>query len=217
MTTRGRTIWLLRAGTIASIAFVAAFVVEGATRTDYDPLRQPVSSLSIGDLGWTQRLNFFGAGALTVLFALGVRDALRSRGGSKWAPILIACIGVGFIGAGFFTADPYNGYPPGTPLIPVERTTSGVLHDLFSTLVFAGLPGACFVLGRRFLGWGQRSWALYSVGSGVAFIAAFVLTAAGLSQAGGLADIAGLLQRVTLVIGLVWLSLLSIHLMQDVT
>ena len=77
---------------------------------------------------------------------------------------------------------------------------------------FAGLPGACFVLERRFLAWGQPSWAWYSVGSGIAFIAAFVLTAAGLNQSAGLADIAGLLQRVTLVIGLGWLLLLSVHL-----
>jgi uncharacterized protein DUF998 len=206
------TTYLLAAGALAGIVFVTAFLIEGATRADYDALRQPVSSLSIGRDGWTQRLNFFVTGGLTLSFAVGVRGALRVRGGSRWAPILIGCVGIGLIGAGLFIADPYNGYPPGTPLIPAERSTSGVLHELFSTGVFAGLPAACFVLGRRFLAWGEPGWGRYSIGSGIAFIAAFVMTAAGLNQVVPLSDIAGLLQRVTIVIGLGWLLGLSIHL-----
>jgi len=41
-------------GVIAGLRFVVAFLLEGATRPDYDPLRHPVSSLALGPFGWTQ-------------------------------------------------------------------------------------------------------------------------------------------------------------------
>jgi hypothetical protein len=39
---------LLACGAIACPLFVIVFLIEGAIRTDYDPLRYPISSLSIG-------------------------------------------------------------------------------------------------------------------------------------------------------------------------
>jgi ATP-dependent Clp protease ATP-binding subunit ClpA len=41
----------LACGAIAGPLFVLVFLVEGATRTRYDPLRRPVSSLALGDWG----------------------------------------------------------------------------------------------------------------------------------------------------------------------
>ena len=66
---------LLACGVIGGPLFVATFLVEGATRADYDPLRHPVSSLALGDLGWTQDANFIVAGLLTLAFAAGLRRA----------------------------------------------------------------------------------------------------------------------------------------------
>ncbi|MCI0727528.1 MAG: DUF998 domain-containing protein [Chloroflexi bacterium] len=48
---------LLVCGAIAGPLFTVAWLVEGATRANYDPLRHPISSLSIGELGWTQTVN----------------------------------------------------------------------------------------------------------------------------------------------------------------
>jgi hypothetical protein len=62
-------------------------------------------------------------------------------------------VGLGLIGAGVFTSDPINGYPPGTP-VPAPRTLPGILHDQFSTPVFTALPAACLLMARRFgFGW----------------------------------------------------------------
>jgi len=47
-----KTKTLLACGAIAGPLVVVAFVVEGATRAHYDPLRHPVSSLALGDSGW---------------------------------------------------------------------------------------------------------------------------------------------------------------------
>ena len=41
------------------------------------------------------------------------------------APTLVGLAGIGLIGAGIFVTDPLNGYPPGTPLIPIRRTAHG--------------------------------------------------------------------------------------------
>jgi hypothetical membrane protein len=193
---------LLACGVVAGPLFVAAFLLEGALRAGYDPLRHPVSSLSIGDAGWTQATNFVGTGLLVVAFALG----LRLRGSGPWTPVLVALIGIGLLGAGVWVCDPINGYPPGTPLAPVA-TTSGTLHSAFSTLVFLGLPIACLVTARRERG---RGFARYSAASGVAFAALFVLAALGFAQNPVFLPIGGLMQRLCLVVGLAWLTALAV-------
>jgi hypothetical protein len=53
-TNAGLTKALLVCGMAAGPLFTLAWLVEGATRANYDPLRYPISSLSIGDSGWMQ-------------------------------------------------------------------------------------------------------------------------------------------------------------------
>jgi hypothetical protein len=48
---------LLACGAIAGPLFTLAWVVEGATRAHYNPLRHPISSLELGDSGWMQPCN----------------------------------------------------------------------------------------------------------------------------------------------------------------
>lgn len=205
---------LLACGVIAPLFFIPVFLIEGASRPDYSPLRHPVSSLSYGEWGWMQRTNFIITGLLLFAFATGVGRILRSLRGSVWGPRLIGLASIGLIGAGIFIADPLNGYPPGTPLIPTERTVHGVLHDLFGVPVFLGLPIACFVFRRQFARMGERRWATYSALNGLAMLTAFVLTSMGLNQVSGFADFAGLFQRLTVTIGLSWIALLAIHFLQ---
>jgi hypothetical membrane protein len=210
-----KTKTLLACGVIAGPLFVVAFLVEGATRAHYDPLRHPVSSLAFGDSGWTQRANFFVTGLLMLAFALGLRRALQHPRGSSWIPLLVGASAVGLLGAGIFVADPMNGYPPGTPDKRLDYSTHGVLHDLFSALVFLGLPVACFVFSRWFATRGKRGWAAYSAVTGVVFVSAFILSNAGFAQTEGLVEMAGLFQRVTLIVGFGWLSLLAVRFLRS--
>ena len=144
-------------GVIAGPLFVLVFLIEGAMTPDYDAARHPVSSLALGRFGWTQTLNFIVVGLLTLAFAVGLVRLPGAR--QKVGGTLVGIWGVGLIGAGAFLTDPVSGYPPGTPPTPVEATTSGTLHDLFSVAAFFALGAACFVLaGGR--GW---RWAIYSV------------------------------------------------------
>jgi hypothetical protein len=206
---------LLVCGAIAGPVFTVAWIVEGATRADYDPARHPISSLSIGDLGWTQTASFMVTGLLTLVFALGLRRSLSSDGGgSTWGPRLIGLIGIGLLGAGIFVTDPMNGYPLGTPNLPLHFSVPGRLHRLFSAFVFLGLPGACFVFRRLFTRRGVRSWANYSAITGYAFVVMFVVTSVGFAQVEGWVNHAGLFQRITLTIGWAWITLIAVYMLK---
>jgi hypothetical protein len=202
---------LLACGLIGPVLFIVTFLVEGATRDAYSPLRHPVSSLSLGGSGWTQIANFLLAGLLLVAFALGI----RRRGLGTSAPVLMALVGIGLIGAGIFAADPISGYPPGTAPAALERTTHGVLHDLFSTPVFTALPAACLVLARRFARHHSRGWANYSVATAVGFLACFVLSSLAFRQNPALVSFGGLFQRLALIIGLCWVAAVAAHLQRS--
>jgi hypothetical membrane protein len=204
---------LLVCGAIAGPLFTLAWIVEGATRANYNPLRHPISSLSISDAGWTQVTTFIVTGLLMLAFAFGLRRVPQIRAGSTWGPLLIGAMWIGLLGAGFFVTDPMNGYPPGTPDLLLQYSLSGRLHRLFSALFFLGLPGACFVFARLFAKWGQRRWSIYLLVTGIAFLVMFIVTSAGFAQVDGLANYAGLLQRITLTIGWVWQTLLPIFLL----
>ena len=205
---------LLACGIIGGPVFVLAFLVEGATRANYDPLRHPVSSLALGDSGWTQTTNFIVTGLLTLALAAGLWRTLRPGKDSTGGPLLVGVWAVGLLGAGVFITDPVSGYPPGTPDRLSGNSWHGALHDLFSLLGFVSLAAACFTFGRWFAGRGKRGWALYSAVSGVVFAVAFVLSSAGFAQVAGLVDLAGLLQRVAVTICFCWLTLLAIHVLR---
>jgi hypothetical protein len=208
-----KTRTLVACGAVGGPLFVVAFLIEGATRAGYNPLRHPVSALALGDFGWTQTVNFIVTGVLMLAFAVGMRRALRPPDGSTWGPLLLMAYAVGLIGAGVFTTDPVSGYPAGAP-DELQYTTRGALHDLFSLPVFAGLAAACFVFTRWFAKRHQPGWAVYSALTGVVFLGSFLLSSMGFNQAEGLVEVAGLFQRVALVSGWGWVTLLALHILR---
>jgi len=184
-------------------------------------MRHAISSLSVGELGWIQIVTFVITGSLILAFSVELRRMLRQPSGSVWGPLLIGLVGIGLIGAGIFVTDPLNGYPAGTPVIPTVRTTHGILHDLFGIPFFLGLPITCFVFARFFTRQGEarqgkRSWAWYSLLSGIGMFAIFFVARLGFRLLETYPDLAanfGLLQRTTVTIGLTWLTLLAIYMM----
>ncbi|HEY7418803.1 MAG TPA: DUF998 domain-containing protein [Ktedonobacteraceae bacterium] len=202
---------LLACGVIGPLLFIVVFLILGATRPHYSAWYNVVSSLSQGEGGWMQITNFIVCGALMLGFAIGLRRALRAGRGSTWGPILLSIFGLCLIGAGIFVTDPLLGYPPGAPSTP---TVHGTLHNLLSLIVFATLIAACFVLARRDaanpVG---RGWAFYSVATGILVAVFFVLT----DVVALLGGPAGLIQRICIILGWGWLSLLAIRLMNEKT
>jgi hypothetical protein len=199
---------LLWCGVIAGPLFTLAYLVEGAIRPDYDPLRHPVSSLALTDRGWTQTLNFLVAGVLTLAFAFALAIAARR---ARWGPLFVGGWGAGLVFAGLFITDPIGGYPPGTPLWQPNPTTSGALHDNLSLAGFVAITAACLAYART----GPRWWRRYSAISGVAFLAIMTLSSVAFGQPDGdIGAFAGLFQRLAVTVGWTWQTLLAVRLLQ---
>jgi Protein of unknown function (DUF998) len=107
--------WLLSTGLIAGPLFVLAFLLEGAFRTGYSPVRDMVSALDLSGDGWQQIASFLVTGCLLLVFAAGVRKVVPAGPASRWGPILVALTGIGLMISGVFMPDATRGYPPGTP------------------------------------------------------------------------------------------------------
>jgi hypothetical protein len=212
---------LLACGVIGPPLFVAVFLVESVVHPPgFDPLRHTVSAFVLGEYGWVQRASFLVTGGLLLAFAFGLRPALRRYRAGRWVPLLVALFAIGLIGSGVFAADPIASgvtaaapYPLATPTAP-GRTLHGVLHDLFGTPVFLGLPVACCIVAYRLATAGRKGWAAYSIGTAVAFLAGFVLTGMALAQPPLIPSVGGLLQRLTIIIGWTWLAALAAHLLR---
>jgi len=193
---------------IAGPLFVIVFLIEGSLRENYDVLRQPVSALAIGKRGWVQQANFIVVGILMFAYAFGLNRALAAYGGSFWIPFLVGLYAIGLIGAGIFITDK-TGMPSNTPA-PQKPDVRSAIHDLFSLVVFIPLFIVCFVFAHLFAVSGSLGWHWYSAITGILFGAGFILFARGFANHG---KFAGLLQRVTIVIGWIWLALVAAHLL----
>jgi hypothetical protein len=201
---------LLRAGLVAGPLFVLVLLLEQPFRDGYHPLRHPVSSLELGPGGWIQVVNFLVAGLLCLAFAAGLRRALRPGPGSVAAPLLLGIWAVGLLGAGAFVTDPVSGYPQGTPAVPDPPTWHGQLHDLaFSLPGFAAFAASMFVLAYAYARRRAPWWSGLSAASGLAFVVLFGLTTVGFSQNPHLVGVGGLLQRLTVGVGWLWLVLVA--------
>jgi hypothetical membrane protein len=208
-TRRTWTRTLLRCGLAAGPVFVTAFLLEGAVRDGYRPLRHPVSSLGLGPRGWIQVANFAVAGTLLVAGAAGLSRAGDPATSGRGAPALIGAAGAGLIGAAVFPTDPVSGYPPGTPDALPSPSRAGTAHNLAAIPVFFGLPAAALASSWRSWRNGRRGFGLYSASTALTMLATMALAAAGFGQSPRLAHLGGLFQRVSIITGFAWLTALS--------
>lgn len=208
---------LLWAGAVGPLLFVVVLLIEGATRPGYSAWHSFGSSLSLGSQGWMQITNFIVCGLLVLGFAIGLRQALQTGKGSVWGPVLLGFFGLELIIAGIFVTDPGLGYPPGVPAL-ANPTVHGIIHALAGLAVFVSLSIASFVMTRRFAGdpaW--RGWALYSLLTGLIILGSFVVqqVLGNMDQHGAIQNApVGLVQRVGIIAGWIWVSLLASALLR---
>jgi len=199
----------LWAGIIGPPLFVATFLIEGATRRGYDPIRLQVSYLSLGDQGWIQITNFCLSGVLAIFFAWGLRHALQSGRGSLLGPLLIAAYGLGLIVSGVFVTDAAYGYPPGTGAARAT-TFHGLLHVIPGVPLTFGSPIlASLVFAWRF--WGDRTtrlWAVYSLSTPLLVVVAQIVVPE---------SAMGLSQRIALGVLEVWLVAIAAHFLAAIS
>ncbi len=201
---------LLFCGLIAGPFYIVVGLIQALTRPGFDIMRHDLSLLANGDLGWIQIINLVLTGLLVIAFAAGVRQALHAGRGRTWGPILLGVYGLGLIGAGFFTADPAFGFPPGTPADAHAISWHGLLHIITAGIGFLALIAACFVLASRFASRRQRGWAAYSLATGVIFFAAFVGIAMGSGQSWSVIGF-----WIGVVVAWVWISAMAVKLLTE--
>ncbi len=207
----------LLAGVIGPVIFVAVFLVGGATRNGYDPLRLAVSYLSLGDGGSIQVASFVVSGLLIIWFAVGLRRLLgdADAGGATSVPVAVGTAGTGLAIAGLFPTVPAFGFPPGTPDgFPANPPTLAYLHLLGAILFFGGMAAACLAFARAARSHGSATWAAYSIVSAVVVVAMFAASSADPKGHPFVPDVAGLLQRLSIVAGLAWMVLLAVRLLR---
>jgi Protein of unknown function (DUF998) len=171
---------LLAAGIAAGPVYVLVGLVEAVTRSGFDLTRHSLSLLTNGDLGWIHMVMLVTTGLLTMAGAVGLRQSLTGGPGRSWGPILVGVYGAGLVAAGLLTADPAQGFPPGTPAGPPATISwHGLGHLAAGGIGFLCLIGGCVVFARRFASQGERGWAAYSLATGAVFLAGFAGIASG--------------------------------------
>ena len=206
---------LLLCGVVAGPLYILVGGIEMLTRPGYDPTRHDLSLMSNGNLGWIHISLLILTGLLTIAGAVGMRRVLRGSRGGTWGPLLLGIYGLGLIGAGFFTADPALGFPPGTPANAHAISWHGLLHFICGGIGFLGLIAACFVFARRFAAQRQRGWVAYSVATGVIYLAAFAGIAVGSNSVGVITTIVILAFSVAVVLGWAWVSAIAVKLLSE--
>ena len=170
---------LLACAVIAGPFYLVVGLIQAFTRPGFDITRHDLSLLSNGFLGWIHITNLILTGLLVIAGAVGMRQALQGSRGGTWGPLLIGGYGLGLIGAGIFVADPALGFPVVTPADANAISGHGLLHFVCGGLGFLAFIAACFVFARRFAASGQKGWQVFSVVTGLIFLAGFFGIAAG--------------------------------------
>ena len=206
---------LLLCGVVAGPLYVIVGAIEMLTRPGFDPTRHDLSLMSNGDWGWIHISLLILTGLLTIAGAVGMRRVLRGGRGGTWGPLLLGIYGLGLIGAGFFTADPALGFPPGTPANAHAVSWHGLLHFICGGIGFLGLIAACFVFARRFAARRQRGWVAYCVATGVIYLVAFAGIAVGSNSVGVITTVVILAFSVAVVLGWAWVSAMAAKLLSE--
>jgi Protein of unknown function (DUF998) len=200
---------LLGYGVIAGPFYVTASLAEALTRSGFSLAHNDWSLLANGALGWVHVLVLVLTGLMVGAAAGGVvrqRRAERVNAASGW---FLGVYAAGLVGAGFFIADPADGFPVGTQPGPtVTPSWHGTLHIIFGGIGFLGLITACLVLAWQFHVQCELTWAFFSLITGVLFFAAFAAIATG-----GAASSLGVLAFTgAVILAWTWLAMVSAHL-----
>jgi len=203
---------LLYSGVVGPLLFIVVFFIEGFTRPGYSQWRNFVSQLATGETGWVQVVNFYVCGVLVLLFAVGLRQAIKGTRGGAAAPILLGIFAISLLVAGTFSTDPALGYPP---RVPEVQTPTGAVHGVAGLVAFTILSASAFVMAAHFA-WvrGEGRWTVYSLIVGVVVLVFFF--ASGFSSQADMSGSwhnapTGIFQRIAILAGLPWISAIAYH------
>lgn len=193
---------LLLAGAIAGPLYVGIGAVEAIVRDGFDLRIHPLSLLANGPGGWVHSAMMITTGLLTVLGVVGLRGAVP-----RVTSVGLIIYGLGVTAAGFMTADPVAGFPPGTSTAaPVTISWHGLGHFVAGAIGFLGLIVGALALAWRLRKDGRTGWSVFSLITGVFFFTAFV----GIGASGGQPAL-NIAFSVAVVLGWTWITLLMLR------
>lgn len=202
----GQSAGLIAAAGLGAVTFVVIFTLDGWTRSGYRPGYHPVSALALGERGWLQTVNFVLSGSLIAVG--GVAMMLGGIGVGRWWPlgVCLVVLGLGLVASGIFRMDPMRSYPPGAPTgTPEQVSRAHTWHDHAGAVVFFSLPITAAVAALT----APTGWTLRG-GSVVAAVATSYLTSRFTAAWEADGPDTGLWQRATLVVGLGWVTVVSL-------
>jgi Protein of unknown function (DUF998) len=201
----------LLAGAAAGPLYVGIGTAEAVLRDGFDIRVHSLSLLANGAGGWIHAAMLVGTGLLTVLGALGLARAFPAGQRSRGTVGGLAVFGLGVAVAGLLRADPAEGFPIGTPDGPPETISwHGVGHLVAGGIGFLGLIVACLLLARWFWRRQQVGWSMFSLVTGVFYLASF----AGIASGAGNVAI-NLAFTAAVILGWAWVTLLMVRAHKD--
>ncbi len=190
-------------GLAGPLLFILAVILSAALRPGYDHVSQLISEL--GEAGGSTAqlmtyLGFYPMGILTLLFSVSCFAAIRRNLLSLAGAVLVGFAGLAVIVAGIFPCD--------VGCAMEDPSTDQILHTAAAMGAFLAMIAASILWSLRFRtldNW--RGLWVYSLVTG---IVAFVLYVAFflLSES----QIAGLVQRLLVLVLFIWLMVFSIRL-----
>lgn len=197
---------LLRYGVLAGPFYLVVGLVQVFVRDGFDLARHPLSLLANGPGGWVQTANFVLTGLMVLAAAVGFGRVLRPQ--SRAVGWFLGAFGASMLVAALFPADPVDGFPVGTPEgPPTSISTTGLVHFIAAMLGFVSLAVSCFLAARAMSHRSKPSLSRLSLFSGLAVVLGFFGGAALSSSPAGVLGI-----WFSVIVGWVWLAVLSLHL-----
>lgn len=127
---------LALSGVVGPLVLVVAEVIAAASQSDYDFVRDSISSLAMTPLGWVQTIGFLAIGLLIEIFAAGLFLNMHRKAGFGLSITLLGFFGFGLLLIGAFRTNPVGGMP----------TVEGTIHDAAGASVIWLFLGAVLLL-----------------------------------------------------------------------
>jgi hypothetical protein len=197
---------LLGYGVLAGPFYLALGLGQALVRDGFDLARHPLSVLANGTGGWVQTANFVITGLMVIAAAVGIARVPGPR--ARAVSWFLGAFGASMIVAAAFRADPMDGFPPGTPAgNPTSISGTGMVHFAAGALGFVSLAVACLLAAWAMSRRNERALSRLSLASGLVVLLGFF----GGSLLGSHASpVLGI--WIAVVVGWVWLAILSLRL-----
>ncbi len=187
----------------APVLFQAAMVLAQSSQPGYNPLRDTISSMVWGPQGWLQTVNLMLFGALMMGLAWQLRPLLAGSAWARLGGLLLLLVGAEFIILGICPTQSPGG----------AKDAAAVIHGLTVYFVVFSFPAACFLMAKA-LRVGKLSGFIfpYTIATGIFGTGLMVL---GVFLMVRNAHWFGMLERVLLLNGFIWIEVVAVYFVGD--